>query len=154
MAPLPNCNWRKQISWLFLSLACYASVLCPVLLGDVSGCANTIPTNLVQAACLRGTQRSALLGVLFVVSGRVGVKDPAAPNDLNLVAPLAVFSNHDRFGFRVHGFRNSDRRIPQGAWRQSQRPEVLPSLGYNPSLRRVEGLDFLPGQRCLGLLMG
>jgi hypothetical protein len=114
MVPLPNCNWRKQISWLFLSLACYASVLCPVLLGDVSGCANTIPTNLVQAACLRGTQRSALLGVLFVVAGRVGVKHPAAPNDLNLVAPLAVFSNHDRFGFRVHGFRNSDRRIFAG----------------------------------------
>jgi hypothetical protein len=121
MVPLPNCNWRKQISWLFLSLACYASVLCPVLLGDVSGCANTIPTNLVQAACLRGTQRSALLGVLFVVAGRVGVKDPAAPNDLNLVAPLAVFSNHDRFGFRVHGFRNSDRRISAGGHGASRR---------------------------------
>ena len=114
MVPLPNCNWRKQISWLFLSLACYASVLCPVLLGDVSGCANTIPTNLVQAACLWGTQRSALLGVLFVVAGRVGVKHPAAPNDLNLVAPLAIFSNDDFFRFLVHGFRTSARRISAG----------------------------------------
>jgi hypothetical protein len=45
------------------------------------------------------------------------------------------------------GFRRGQRR-------QSQRPEVLPFLGYDPSLRRVEGLDFLPGQHYLGLVMG
>ena len=98
---LPSGNWRTQISWLFPRLACYASVFCPVLLGDISGCANTVPAYLMQAACLGRTQCSTLLGVLFVVAGRVGLKDLAAPNRQNLVAPLAVFPNNDNFGFLV-----------------------------------------------------
>ncbi len=89
------------ISWLLFSLACYASVQSLALTSDVFGGANTIPADLTQAAGFRRSERGALLGILLVVAGGVGVKDSAAPNNLNLVAPLAVFSNDNRLGLPI-----------------------------------------------------
>jgi hypothetical protein len=62
---------------------------------------DTITTDLAQAAGLGRAQGGALLGILLVVAGCVGVKDSAAPNHLNLVAPFAIFSNNDCFGFLI-----------------------------------------------------
>jgi hypothetical protein len=62
---------------------------------------DTITSDLAQAAGLGRAQGGALLGILLVVAGCVGVKDLAAPNHLNLVAPFAIFSNNDCFGFLI-----------------------------------------------------
>jgi hypothetical protein len=78
---------------LLFSLACYAAVSSLALPGNISGGANTIPANLTQAAGFRRTQRGALLGILLMIAGGIGAEDAATPNDLNLVAPLAVFAN-------------------------------------------------------------
>jgi len=97
----PNCSCRTPISWLLFSLACYASVQSPALQRNIFGGANAIPADLTQAAGLWGSQRSALLGILLMIAGGIGAEDSAASNGLNLIAPLAVFSNDNRLDLRI-----------------------------------------------------